>query len=340
MSESHEFETRLAAAWRPDAWRDVGVLLAVSGGADSMALLRAFSHLKVQSGGSGEVVVAHVNHALRGEASIADEQTVATTCQKLELPCEVGRVDPHVLRQRGGDGLEATARNARYEFLRQTAEQLGARYVATAHTADDQVETVLHHIVRGTGISGLAGIRRVRSLGPAVSLMRPMLDFWRHEVVAYLDEIGQPYCVDLTNAELYFTRNRIRHELLPHIEERYNSNVRKALLRLAANAGEVQSIVDRLIEPLMSRAVEQKLSGGFTLAVDELADQPRYLVRELARQAWRTAGWSEQAMGFAEWDRLATLLLEPGNNRREVLPGGVEVTRTEDRVTFAPGRQQ
>jgi tRNA(Ile)-lysidine synthase len=113
------------------------------------------------------------------------------------------------------DGVEAAARAARYEFLQATAERLGARYVATAHTADDQAETVLHHIVRGTGLAGLAGMSRARSLGAAATLIRPLLSFRRRDVIEYLGALGQSYCEDTTNRDPAFTRSRIRHELLP-----------------------------------------------------------------------------------------------------------------------------
>ena len=178
--------TRVSAGrLAPSAWEDVTVLVAVSGGADSIATVRAIQSLK--TGGTGRIVVGHFNHRLRGEESDADEQFVTRLCGQIGLDCHVGRAKPgrvrscgcpkrtphaprEVIRHAERDeyrNSEATARTARYAFLQETAERFGARYVVTGHTADDQAETVSARLVRGTGIAGLAGMARVRPLGPA-----------------------------------------------------------------------------------------------------------------------------------------------------------------------------
>src|SRR5262249_19663731 len=144
------------------------------------------------------------------------------------------------------DGLEAAARDARYHFLRSTAERLGARYVATGHTADDQVETILHHILRGSGLAGLAGVPRLRSPSAAVTLIRPLLTIERTEVEDYLRQLGQDYRCDASNLSTEHTRNRIRHELLPLLADRFNPHVRDALRRLGTLAGEAQEVLSGL----------------------------------------------------------------------------------------------
>ena len=195
-----------AEAWPPSQWANVTVVVAVSGGCDSVALLRAMAALK--AGGEGRLCAAHLNHQLRPDAE-TDERFVVELCGRLGVPCEVGRMDVGRLAAQAGEGLEAAARKARYRFLKQTAGRLGARFVATAHTADDQAETILHRIVRGTGIRGLAGMARARRLGHA-TLVRPLLGVRRAELQAYLDAIGQPCRHDPSNLDPRFTRNRIR----------------------------------------------------------------------------------------------------------------------------------
>src|SRR3569623_1408931 len=165
------FERRLAEDWAPSDWSDLTVLVAVSGGADSVALLRGMAALR--RSGPGRLIVAHFNHALRAAAA-EDERFVVELCRELGLVCEVGRSRVAERAAECGDGVEAAARHARYEFLQATADRLGARYVATAHTADDQAETILHRILRGTGLAGLSGMSRSRPLGQAVPLLRPM----------------------------------------------------------------------------------------------------------------------------------------------------------------------
>jgi tRNA(Ile)-lysidine synthase len=159
MAFEDSFEQKLACSWPPEQWREVTVLLAVSGGLDSVALLRGM--LSIQPPGPGRLVVAHFNHRLRSQDSDADQAFVQELCHTLDVACEHGQ-PADLLCSTGASGLEAAAREARYTFLRNTAERLGARYVATAHTADDQIETNVQRILRGTGIAGLSGIPHTR----------------------------------------------------------------------------------------------------------------------------------------------------------------------------------
>ena len=228
-------EEKLANAWSPQAWADVSVLVAVSGGADSVALLRGLWALK--HGGVGQLLVAHFNHRLRGEESDADEEFVCRLARKLGLGFECGRLESAAM-EACSDGIEEAARSQRYQFLTDTAEKSAARYVVCAHTEDDQIETVLHRILRGTGIAGLSGIPRCRRLSPAVTLIRPLLEVRRVELVDYLASLGQAYREDSSNLDRRFTRNRIRHDLLPQLAEHYNPGVGEALRRLGHLAGE------------------------------------------------------------------------------------------------------
>ncbi len=334
MPAEKPFEALLSHSWPPAAWLDVRVLLAVSGGADSMAMLRAMHALASQQSGTGQLMVAHLNHCLRDDASDDDARFVAQACEQLGLACEIVRTDVAHSASVAGDGIEAAARDARYRFLQDTAERLGARYVATAHTADDQAETVLHRIVRGTGIAGLAGIPRTRALGTAVTVIRPLLDVQRADVESYLTSIDQAWREDASNRDERFTRNRIRHDLLPLIREQHNQNVSDALRRLAVQAGEAQAIIEPLVFQLAERTVE--LSGDRVwFDTPTLAEQPRFLVRELLKAVWRRQQWPEQAMGFVDWERLATFIIEDVDGGRLTLPGYVTAARRDDRVVLS-----
>jgi tRNA(Ile)-lysidine synthase len=218
--------------------------------------------------------------------------------------------------------LEAAARRVRYEFLTQTAHRVGARFVATGHTADDQAETILHRILRGTGIAGLAGSPRVRPLSPATTLIRPLLQLRRAEVIAYLERLGQPFREDRTNADPQFTRNRIRHELLPQLARQYNPNVVESLLRLGAVARDSQAAIEPLVDTLLYSAVQD--GGDDSVRVDRgrLAGAHRHLVRELFVAIWRRCQWPEQGMTFDHWDRLAELARSTTAGKI-VLPGKI-----------------
>jgi tRNA(Ile)-lysidine synthase len=318
------FELALATAWPPSVWHDTGVVAAVSGGADSVAMLRALAAIK--SAGRGRLTVAHFNHRLRAEAG-EDAGFVADLANRLGLGFELGDGDAALAARIEGDGLEAAARGERYRFLQAAAERIGARYVVTAHTADDQAETILQRIVRGTGIAGLAGMRRVRPLGEALTLIRPLLGMSRADVLAYLAHLGQPYREDPSNMSSAHTRNRIRHSLLPLLKADYNAEVMPALLRLAAAAADAQRIIDDLVERLTERAVKFQSHDRATIDCDCLRGEDRHLIRELFVAIWRRQDWPQQSMGFPQWDRLAEMVVANAP-RKQTFPGTIAAERS------------
>lgn len=330
----------MAASWPPGEWRDLTVMVAVSGGPDSVALLRAMHALKLETGGSGRLMVAHFNHHLRPEAN-DDQVFVSDLAAQLKLPIFHGEMDVACLAKLQGDGLEAAAREARYEFFQRAAECQGARYVATAHTADDQVETVLFNILRGTGLAGVAGMPRARALGPAVSLIRPWLEVRHGEVVQYLDKLGQRYRVDPTNACHDFARNRLRHELLPLLREKYNSKIDGALRRLSQLAGDAQQLIERLAKELLDRCLVSAQNSEVRLNLAPLENVDRHLQREMFVALWRRSGWPLQSMGFTEWNALAQMAQAPesGGNHlsasKRVFPGNVVVTSRSGELLLA-----
>jgi tRNA(Ile)-lysidine synthase len=327
-------ESRLAAAWPPESWQDVTIVAAVSGGADSVALVRALAALK--NAGRGRLILAHFNHRLRPEADL-DAKFTATLADRLGLLCESAAGCVAKTAEAVGDGIEAAARAERYTFLQSAAERLGARYVVTAHTADDQAETILHRILRGTGVAGLAGMRRARPLGPAVTLIRPLLDVRRAEILAYLTELQQPFQDDASNSDLGFTRNRIRRELLPRLAADYNSDVVATLLRLGQTARDAQQIIDTAVEELLRGVVSHEPVGDqLTIDCRPLARVNRHLVRELFVTIWREHGWPQQNMGFAEWDALAAMVLDRNASAAQrSFPGRVVARQTGERLLLA-----
>jgi tRNA(Ile)-lysidine synthase len=325
----HPFESALIVSWPPETWCDVTVLVAVSGGADSAALARGLA--AVRAPGPGSLVLAHFNHRLRGNESDADEAFCRSLARQLGWACETG----HATRARSATaaGTEESARDERQLFLREAAHRTGARYVVTAHTADDQAETILHRILRGTGLAGLAGIPRVRPLADGVVVIRPMLAIRRAEAVAYLESIGQAFRVDATNQDVRFTRNRIRHELLPRLAQDYNPGVVEALLRLAAQAAEAQDVIDVLVRGLEDKAIVRRSSDQVVLDCQAFAHQPRHVIRALFVNLWRDQRWPQQAMGFVEWDRLAELATISADAQR-ILPGQIVAERRNELLTL------
>ena len=319
-----EFEKQLESAWPSELWKDHRVLVGVSGGADSVALLRAL-HANCPIHPS-RIVAAHFNHGWRGAESDEDAAFVEQLCANLNIKSIRGSAEP------GSDRTEAVARQQRYEFLESTAEQIGARYVATAHTADDQAETVLHRIIRGTGISGLGGIPRIRNLSPAVTIIRPMLEFRRCDVEAYLESIGQAFRHDSSNEDVTYTRNRIRNELLPQLNAGFNSDTTGALLRLSDLSVEYQQLVDGIVGAIFDDAIHNKSEHEVIVKSPALNGQPPLIIREFFVAIWKDRGWPRREMGRREWKSLADVLRS--NSKAIVLPGKIECRKAGSKVTL------
>jgi tRNA(Ile)-lysidine synthase len=304
--------------------RPGGMVLAVSGGPDSMALLHALLALRQST---DRLILAHLNHQLRGAESDADERFVqecyatltARGVHELELRCARLDVAAQALQESGN--LESVARRLRYEWLTGLARETSVSLVATGHTADDQAETVLHRLLRGTGLKGLRGIAPRRPLAPGIELVRPLLDVRRCEVLAYLEQLGQAYRQDSSNEDRDFTRNRIRHDLLPHLSREYNPEVVTALTRLAEQVAEVYRHQEGLAKALLSEAEYPRADEMLIFDQHRLMTAPRQLLRDLFHLAWLREGWPLGKMGFCEWDRLAAVAL--GELTAVDLPGGI-----------------
>ncbi len=217
------------------------ILLALSGGPDSVALLHALRTLASRHG--YRLAAAHLNHGLRAAESDRDEAFVREMCAALEVELMVERARD---LDRAAPNLEERAREARYAFLAASAARVGAPFIATAHQADDQAETVMLRLLRGAGATGLRAMDERGRLGAAgVTVLRPMLRVRRREVLAYLDAIGARFVSDTSNDDRAFLRNRIRLDLLPALERDYASGFGRRLASLAAELGELDDYVGR-----------------------------------------------------------------------------------------------
>jgi tRNA(Ile)-lysidine synthase len=320
---------------------DNSLVVAVSGGADSVGLLRAFLALRPKG---MRLAVAHVNHRLRGEESDADavfvEQLVDRLIQQGEgaLTFHCQQIDLAVIARAEGENLEAMGRKVRYQYLAEVARAEQMHSVATGHTADDQAETILHRLLRGTGLHGLRGIALRRSLEPGIYVVRPLLQISRQEILAFLKDLNQPFREDSSNANLDFTRNRIRLELIPYLSERYNPRIAQVLAHLAEQAQAASSSEQDAAGEVL-KTVELPRAGRH-LVIDRigLSQHPRQRIREVFRLIWSRESWPMNGMGFDAWERLADLaLLE----RRAVdLVGGIEARRRETVILIGRKEQE
>ena len=303
-----------------------GLVVAVSGGPDSVALARALAELR---GPGSQLVLAHLNHQLRGAESDADEAFVVQMHAELaadrELSVVTHRLDVAAMARAERGNLEAVARRERYRWLADVALRRGLAHVATGHTASDQAETVLHRLLRGTGLDGLRGIASEREFAPGVTLLRPLLAVTRDEVLAYLAGLGQAARHDASNDDPRLMRNRIRHELLPLLARDYNPRVAEALCRLADQAAEVSEAEEALAAELLARAERPRAGAEVVLDAEILGRAAGRVVRGLLRQLWRREGWPRGEMGAADYRRVADLAADVGGAHD--LPGGVRARR-------------
>lgn len=310
-----------------------GFLLAVSGGLDSMALL----HLTAESGlgSEGLLVVAHLNHGLRGEESRRDAELVRVAAERLGLPVVVEELAENELQQRPGETLEEAARKVRYQFLQRVAEEQRLAVILTAHHANDQAETVMHHIARGTGLSGLRGIPGSRHITDEVRLVRPLLSVTRVQLEAYIAERGISFGEDASNVDGRYTRNRIRHEVLPLLRGLLNPALDAALNRLAEQAVEVTDYLDVQADELLEKSLLQEDVTVCRLQCAALQESPGLLLRHALIRLWDRVGWPRQRMTYEHWQRLERIVRDPSSLS---LPAGIraEVRRQLLILSYSP----
>ena len=241
------------------------LVVSVSGGPDSLAMLYALNRLRDELGLA--LHVAHLDHRLRGQDSAADAEFVAQTCAKLGIDYTVEDVDVLAFRREHRMSLEEAAREVRYRFLANVAEQVGADAVALGHTSDDQVETVLMNVIRGSGLRGLRGMRPVskqRIAGSDLTLFRPLLNLPKQDTIAYCEALHLTPRADESNRSMEMTRNRIRLELLPLLRD-MNPAFGDAILRLSRNVNDALSVVNRKVDSAWTEVVVEE---GESIRVD------------------------------------------------------------------------
>lgn len=329
-SRMHPLAGRVLAALGRDALAPPGTRIAValSGGADSVALTLLLGQVAA-AGGCVLSGVAHLNHQLRKEAA-ADQQFCRDFARRLGLPIEVASADVRDRAARERISIEAAGHQERYAFFRRAQEALDADCMATAHTRDDQTETVLMRLLRGAGPGGLAGIHP-----RAGTVIRPLLDVSHGELRAFLAARGQPFREDATNRDCGVTRNRVRHELIPFLVRRFSGAAVDTVARTADIARHDAAWLDAAAaraEPAVCTVAED----GITIDREALARQPVALARRMIRQALeRVAG---RACTFARIERVRTLAHPAAAGTLSLDLAGCHVRRLPDRVVVLPRR--
>jgi tRNA(Ile)-lysidine synthase len=321
------------------------LVVGVSGGPDSLALLHMLRSLRSATA-SQTIHVAHLDHMLRGRASEEDARFVAELAKEWGLPYTIRRFDVKQYAHKQQLSIEEAARNARYAFLAALAHEQAAA-VAVAHNADDQVETVLMHILRGSGISGLRGMRMLTTVLVAsldsnlselahnlptepITLFRPLLGVWRREIEAYCAHAGLQPRLDITNTDRQYKRNRIRYELIPLLERDYDPAVKAHLHNLAELAEGEDEIIEALMEQEARRLVYLEAEGIIRFEQSDVADMPEALRLRLIRWAIKHVAGTLEGFTHRHIEEAAGIVSgEADSPRAADLPHGLIVERLD-----------
>ncbi len=307
------------------------VIAGVSGGADSVCLLFMLMEMRKQAG--FEIVVVHVNHGLRGENAQRDERHVKELCEKYSIPCEIYREDVELIAKNRKQSLEEAGRNVRREAFQRALVKYGATKIALAHHKNDNVETLIMNLARGTGLKGIGGMKPVNG-----NVIRPLLCLDRQEIESYLEREGIAYCMDETNASDDYTRNRIRNQIIPLLIGGVNE---KAVSHMADAMEMLQEIWEYMEREMQRYYKETVCSQGNGLLISEKAynNVPKVFRGNVLKEAVRRAAWKERNIHRAHIDSLKELMTKQ-TGRQISLPYHLTAKRCYEGIFISDGEQE
>jgi tRNA(Ile)-lysidine synthase len=307
-----------------------GLLVAVSGGPDSVTLLHLL--LEIRDSLGVRLELAHLDHGLRGTEGEEDLRFVERLADRERLPLHRRRVDVGALIEDEGGSVEATARRERYRFFEEAQGVAGARWTVTGHNADDQIETFLLNLLRGAGPRGLGGMLAV---GPG-SICRPLLTTWRAEILEYLENHELEYREDASNRDISLTRNRIRHRLVPLLTREFGEASTRVLARESLLMNELDEYLSLESERILQSALRGPAEGSTVeLSIPALAAEHPVLQRSAVRLALDSVFGGLQEVTLAHMDAVLELIQGPGGSGSIDLPRGIQVRREYETIALS-----
>lgn len=307
------------------------IVIGVSGGSDSMALLHLLYEIRHDLG--IQLHVVHYNHRWRDSAD-ADEQFVRNEAQRLGVPLTVGRARSRVSKADKGS-LEEKAREARLKFFKKTVSKIGADKVALAHTKDDLVETVLMRILRGTGLKGLMAIEMCLKMEDGMTLFRPLLNLTKKELLGYLKSKRVAFRIDPTNRDFHFLRNRVRHKLLPLLRKDYNPQIDDSLISLHNTvAWDYIFIQDQTLKCFERICKVDRSGKKIELDIERYGAENRPLRRMVLRQVYKKLRGNTRQLTRAHVRAVEDALDKGGKSPAVTWPGGITIQRDRGRLVF------
>ena len=298
------------------------IVLGISGGADSVCLLKILARWKEAWGISLRAV--HVHHQLRGEEADADERFVCELCENEGIPCRVFHEDVQGMAQREKIGLEEAGRIARYRCFATVCEDVGGGKIALAHHQDDLAETMLHHLVRGTGMAGLCSLKPVSG-----NRIRPLLCLEKEEILVYLEAAGQPWRTDSSNLEDDYTRNRIRHHVLEELKTEVNPRAVRHMAQLSEELEETRAVLAQVAAEKRRQYVRKSEKG--MLLAEELKKEPDLIGRQIVHDLLKEISGKQKDFTRIHIEAVQELWNRKVGARRD-LPYGMQAIRTYDGI--------
>jgi tRNA(Ile)-lysidine synthase len=340
MADVASLDRQVAAALRRVglSGNDSLIVLGVSGGSDSSALL--YSLHRLQEAHQLRLHVAHLNHNFRGDEADEDARFSEDLANELNLPCTVVKQDPTQYRKdRSISSFEQLAREMRYVFMSRVADELGAAAVAVGHTADDQAETVLQHVLRGSGLHGLQGMKESAPwpwpMGyPNLRIFRPLLGVTKADTIAYCRELGRDFRDDSGNYLPRFTRNRVRHQLMPLLADEFNPRVREALGRLARTAASDLDFIEGEVSRLWPE-LATVTDDGVSFDIGRLMAIHPALQRMVLRRGYSQLTGDTRRLRESHLNAMAALISDGSTVGTVELPQGARLHRAYDRFLLS-----
>jgi tRNA(Ile)-lysidine synthase len=310
------------------------VLVGVSGGADSVALLHILRTLAPEF--SLRLGIAHLNHCLRFPDADKDAEFVTSLAIKLNLPYYISKADVKMYQQQHRLSLEDAARRLRYAFFEDTAAKHGFSKIALGHHADDNAESVLMYLLRGSGLTGVSGIPPNRD----GKFVRPLMDLTKAELIEFMNKNSIAYISDASNADKKFLRNRIRHGLIPLLKKYYNPNIAETLSRFSAIVRcEDEWIESEIIAPLFAKCVSASENDMLALSAPMLEKMNPAAQRRIIRKAIATVKGDARRISYSHIEAVVNLLHKSGIRKHLDLPDGIRAERNGDILVFSKYEQ-
>lgn len=303
------------------------IVIGVSGGPDSIALLNILHSINSAKNLQVRLHVAHLNHQLRGKSSEEDARFTENVSKELSLPFLLKNVPVQEIAHITKRSVEETARTERYKFFAEASQTYNASAIAIGHTADDNAETILHRILRGTGISGLGGIpvKRPLTAGSATHIVRPLLFTRRREIIRYLEKEQLRYRTDTSNYETTYLRNKIRLELIPLLEKQYNPNIKNTLLQLSRIFTANNEYLSLEAQKILKAASVERTPDSYAVNTHFLIKQPQILQQLVLQEILEIMQIPLKEITYEHYTNILNEITRTGKGRHFPLPGNLSL---------------